>query len=382
VVATFRTSHPGGALLDVGGTLYGTASGARHNGIFYSISPQGVKTVLHKFKGNSSDGAYPEGNLIDVQGTLYGTTFAGGTCGSGTVYSISKAGSDKVIKSFCGNSGQYYPLGGLLNVKGTLYGMTGGELFSITTSGSFKVLHVFGDGSTGADTNPRLNSGLVNVNGTIYGTTEFGGSGCTIEGHSSCGSVFSIRSDGTKLKLLHSFIGGSDGAFPGTGPIVAGGTLYGTTLGGGTAHNECKTWHGCGTVYSITTSGKEKVLYKFAGGSDGSNPNTTLLESGGTLYGATEHGGGMNLGTVFAMGTSGNESVLHSFDGGGSDGRYPDGALIEMNDVLYGTTFEGGQLCLTGGRPGRTDGCGVVYALNGILGSAVTVNAVPNTASR
>ena len=44
----------------------------------------------------------------------------------------------------------------------------------------------------------------------------------------------------------------------------------------------------CGTVFSITTDGTEKVLYSFAGGSrDGSSPVAPLLNVKGTLYGTT-----------------------------------------------------------------------------------------------
>jgi uncharacterized repeat protein (TIGR03803 family) len=52
--------------------------------------------------------------------------------------------------------------------------------------------------------------------------------------------------------ILHSFTG-KDGAYPWTGLIAYKGKLYGTTQQGGEEN--------FGTVFSITTFGKERVLY-------------------------------------------------------------------------------------------------------------------------
>ena len=76
---------------------------------------------------------------------------------------------------------------------------------------------------------------LLDVNGTLYGTTEWGGSGgCRgPSGDSGCGTVFTIMTSG-KETVLHNFGGGSrDGALPQAGLININGTLYGTTTGGG-----------------------------------------------------------------------------------------------------------------------------------------------------
>jgi uncharacterized repeat protein (TIGR03803 family) len=132
--------------------------------------------------------------------------------------------------------------------------------------------------------------------------------------------------------------------------------LYGTTYSGGTTGN--------GTVFSITGTGKETVLYSFGGGADGANPEAGLIKVGDTLYGTTAHGGGSTsrcygstegCGTVFSITTSGAEKVLHGF-GGGSDGFFPEAGVINVNGTLYGTTYYGGVRC--GGL-----GCGTVFAL-------------------
>ena len=48
-------------------------------------------------------------------------------------------------------------------------------------------------------------------------------------------------------------------------------------------------------------------------------------------------GGANNLGTVFSMTTSGQEKVLHSFSGG--SGVNPVAGLVPVAGTLYGTTY-------------------------------------------
>ncbi|MGC1986425.1 MAG: choice-of-anchor tandem repeat GloVer-containing protein [Candidatus Cybelea sp.] len=353
-------ANPKSGLINVGGTLYGTteAGGYEDNGVVYSISTTGVKKVLYRFLSGGSDGSDPIGDLINVNGTMYGTTSGGGSCGPGTVYSISATGTEKVLHSFCGSAYGNNPTSGLINVNGTLYGTEGqdnsGDVYSISTSGTYKVLYVFqGSGNGFGPYAP-----LLNVNGTLYGTTLYGGSYCP--SNFGCGTVYSVTTSG-KEKVLYSFKGApNDGWFPFAGLINVNGTLYGTTFFGGSPG--CENNDGCGIVYSVTTSGAEKVLYRFTGGSDGGNPYSTLLEVNGTLSGTTSRGGTYGLGTVFSMSTSGSEQVLHSFNG--SDGAHPDAdSLIDVNGTLYGTTHVGGfkRGCTRDGN--GTVGCGTVFAL-------------------
>jgi uncharacterized repeat protein (TIGR03803 family) len=93
--------------------------------------------------------------------------------------------------------------------------------------------------------------------------------------------------------IVHSFTGGSDGANPIPGLINVGGTLYGTTSQGGGAMG-CE--NGCGTVFKATPLGAESVLHSFASGSDGDSPQGDLINVGGTLYGTTFGGGGTGCG--------------------------------------------------------------------------------------
>jgi uncharacterized repeat protein (TIGR03803 family) len=190
------------------------------------------------------------------------------------------------------------------------------------------VLHSFASTPDGA--NPQ--AGLTNIGGTLYGTTEGGGA-------SHDGTVFASSTAGAE-SVLYSFVGGSDGFQPHAGLTDVGGALYGTTEFGGTGpcYNGLP---GCGIVFKVTTSGAESVVYSFAGGNDGAYPVAGLTKVGGTLYGTTVEGGANNLGTVFKITTSGREIVLYSF-AGGNDGSTPYAGLTNVGGTLYGTTSQGG----------------------------------------
>ena len=98
----------------------------------------------------------------------------------------------------------------------------------------------------------------------------------------------------------------------------------------------------------MSTSGKEKILYSFTGGSDGAFPDAGLIDVKGLLYGMT--GGGFtmlgcypNCGNVFSMSASGAFHLIYTFRGAPNDGASPFGNLIGVKDVLYGATEYGGS---------------------------------------
>jgi uncharacterized repeat protein (TIGR03803 family) len=329
-------------LIAVDSTLYGTTGygGAEGYGTVFTMTPSGKVSTLHSFTGY--DGVLPSGGLIDLNGTLYGTTNLGGDQGScssdycGTVYSMTLSGKETVLHSFGGPDGAE-PQADLIDIKGTLYSSTlaggasgNGTAYAITTSGKETVLHSFG-----GDGNPLFpRAGFVFVSGKFYGTTQAGGNGGC--GGAGCGTVFSMTPSGS-VTVLHEFANGTDGAGPTGGLINVKGKLYGTTGNGGTG--DCSNI-GCGTVFSITPSGKEMVLHSFSG-SDGAFPWAGLINVNGTLYGTTMSGGSSGYGTVFSMTLSGDETVLHSFARYG-DGIAPFGRLLNVNGTLYGTTAHGG----------------------------------------
>jgi len=293
--------------------------------------------VLYKFKGAPKDGSAPNAGLIDVNDTLYGTTLTGGLNGDGTVFSITPSGKETALYSFKGYpSDGDFPRAGLVNVGGTLYGTTSyggtnddGTVFSITKSGAETVLYSFG--ALGDGINPF--AGLVSVDGTLYGTTAMGGAYLNCD-YETCGTVYKVTTSG-KESVLYSFTGSKDGGTPVAGLINVSGGLYGTTVGGGADNG--------GTVFSITTSGKENVFYSFGQASrDAGNPRAGLIDVNGALYGTTAGGGKHAEGAVFAISKSGKERVLHSFGGGLEDGIYPYAGLIKVETKFYGTTTMGG----------------------------------------
>jgi uncharacterized repeat protein (TIGR03803 family) len=148
-------------------------------------------------------------------------------------------------------------------------------------------------------------------------------------------------------KILWSFGSGKDGQYPSAGLIDVKGTLYGTTTGGGSAG--CGG-SGCGTVFSIDPdTGAEKVLYSFCSQqncADGANPDGGLIAVNAVLYGTTQVGGANGSGTVYALDPkTGAEKVIYSFCALAhcTDGEYPSAGLVDVNGALYGTTEGGGS---------------------------------------
>jgi uncharacterized repeat protein (TIGR03803 family) len=378
--------YPQAPLIDVGGTLYGTTNngGAFHNhktcpggcGTVFSITTSGVVKVLHSF-GNAQDGQYPaEAGLVDVSGTLYGTTSAGGAFGGGTVFSITTDGVETVLHSFGAQGDGTAPIGGsLLEVRGTLYGTTWsggaygsqtcpaflepagcGTVFSITTGGIEKVLHSFGNG----DDAQHPWAGLVHIGSgtTLYGTTFFGGNQrrCIGDEGIGCGTVFSITTSGTET-VLHQFGKGHDGEYPQARLLPVHGALYGTAKEGGA--------YGGGTVFVVTTDGNATTLHSFSNlyRDDGDTPDAGLIDVKGTLYGVTYFGGGCDEGTVYSVTTAGAETVLHGFCNGVNDGSTPWAGLVNVHGRLYGTTWLGGGHPIRCGHHGHPTGCGTVYSI-------------------
>jgi uncharacterized repeat protein (TIGR03803 family) len=363
--------YPAAGLVNVNGTLYGTTfiggHGCRESqgcGVVFGFTKTRGEFVLRSFGYKSGEGDYPAAGLIDVNGTLYGTTTVNGAVGGGTVYAITASGKETVLHSFGGTGDGALPHADLTNVNGTLYGTTvdggvngDGTVFSVTPSGAETILHSFGGGS---EDGAFPEAALTNVKGTLYGTTENGGGKGCFE-NEGCGTVFTITTSG-KETVLHTFGGSRDGYEPEAGLTDVRGALYGTTMYGGA---DCGiSGDMCGTVFAITTSGKETVLRTFGGSGDGYDPEAGLINVKGTLYGTTLLGGPndcneVSCGTVFAITTSGTETVLHTFAGYPTDGAFPQAALLDVNGTLYGTTWSGGTV-----NSAKCDGgCGTIFSI-------------------
>ena len=310
-----------GVVRDQAGNLYGTTlnggKGAGSLGVVYKLEPAGKETILHYFPKTPKDGIAPDGVVLDSEGNLYGTTIEGpgSGCGfgCGIIFKLNPAGKETITTRF--NEPGYWEAGYLVrDAAGNEYGVVG-----------------------------------------IGGGTGCGGIGC--------GAVFKVDTAG-KVSIVYAFKGGSDGLEP-NGPVVIdkAGNLYGITWEGGDTV-ACPP-SGCGTIYKIDTTGKETVLHKFSL-RDGFLPYGNLvLDSKGNLYGTTAAGGANCLpggcGTVYKLSKTGKETVLYSFKGK-TDGDEPFAGLVQDKaGNLYGTTISGGY---TGGNGlCFPSGCGVVFKL-------------------
>jgi uncharacterized repeat protein (TIGR03803 family) len=293
----------GGPVILSGGTMFGSATsgGLYGNGTLYSAATNGLAfSVLHDFttldssSGTNTDGTAPWGGLVLSGDTLFGTASAGGPGGSGTLFCIGTNGNNfRTIHGFAAmdplsgaNADGATPMAGLVLSNGTLYGTTAaggfagnGTVFAVGTSGNdFKVLHHFSavDALGGANADgAKPTAALTLSSNTLYGTTSAGGTGAS-------GAVFSVTTNGGQFRTIHSFTAiasdsgaNADGAFPVAGLLLLGGSLYGTTSGGGPGS--------AGTVFSvplplppalisnIVRNVNSGVTLYFAGGSNATN---------------------------------------------------------------------------------------------------------------
>jgi uncharacterized repeat protein (TIGR03803 family) len=144
-------------------------------------------------------------------------------------------------------------------------------------------------------------AGVININGRLYGTAALGGPS------GDYGNVFELARFGSNWFAKSFLFNIVDGADPVAPLLYHGGALYGVTQQGGIQNGACTLYpSGNGVVFKlgfVNKAGKETVLYKFTGGSDGCGPVSGLVaDAAGNLYGTTFQGGGStNGGTVFAV---------------------------------------------------------------------------------
>ena len=301
-----------------------------------------TEKVLYSFGSYSGDGQNPGYAPLIHQGNFYGTTPYGGAYSYGTVFKVTASGKESLLYSFCSQSnctdGENPSSGVIIDKDGNLYGTTlnggaqnWGALFKITPTGQESVLYSFGAYSGDGE---WPGGGLImDKVGNLYGTTAIGGA-------NSSGTVFKVTPTGEEIVLYSFYTYSGDGSSPQAGLIMHGnGNFYGTTSGGGA--------NGSGTVFKVTPTGEETVLYSFGSHSgDGGTPFTGLvMDKDDNLYGTTSSGGAHKFGTAFKLTPSGEEKVIHSFGAGNEDGRGPNQLIIDKAGNLYGTTALGSGKC-------------------------------------
>jgi uncharacterized repeat protein (TIGR03803 family) len=220
------------------------------------------------------------------------------------------------------------------------------QLVEASGAAKERVLHSFGKGDDGAGPD----AALTNVGGVLYSTTGRGG-------NLGYGTLFEINPQGGQYGEAYSFCSqGAGNCTDGAGPYANAltydsrvNTMYGTAYGGGL--------HNGGVIYSAFP---ESVIYSFCsrtGCSDGYIPYAGLLQVNDILYGTTELGGTNGDGVVFAYNlTTRTQRVVYSFCSkkNCADGRSSYSSLVRVDGMLYGTTFYGGNACYD------RAGCGVL----------------------
>jgi uncharacterized repeat protein (TIGR03803 family) len=324
--------------------------------VFYASIPLQAQKfkVLYRFQGGTDGDAPLAGLVADANGNLYGTTEVGGgnsVCdyfgpGCGTVFKLAPNGAEIVLHRFTGMPDGAYPFAGIVidnsgNLYGTAYagGAFGyGAVFGINSSGQESIIYSFGPLPDGQYPSAGVTLG---TGGTIYGTTQQGGTGEACWGN--CGTVFELSNTGEETVLFNF----NPPAEAPTAALTLGvaGSLYGTTSGNG---------YCClGTVFAISDNiaSEAITLHDFTVPANGADPTGALVRDGrGHFYGITHSGGDMSCasgfgsgcGIVYELDPAGKETVLHRFTGG-RDGACPYAGLLRDNSGnLYGTTLIGG----------------------------------------
>jgi len=253
-----------------------------------------------------------------------------------------------VLHYFTGASDGGNPTSGVtVAAPGTLYGTAAipGAAFRLTERASGWTLDPLHDFTGGSNGDTPYSGLVIGPNGALYGTTNAGGFGV--------GIVYELRPPATACNtaicnwnetVIHAFTGNiGDGGFPGYGNVTfdQAGNMYGTTSLNGTAD--------CGVVWKLAPSSggwTESVLYDFAGGTNGCNPESgVVFDAAGNLYGTTACDFlCQGTGTVFQLVPSNGgwtENPLMVLNA--TTGTHPWGTLIaDQSGNFYGTATEEG----------------------------------------
>lgn len=159
---------PEGTLTLVGNTFYSTCTlgGANATGTVFKIDPSGSNfSVIYTFSaaqfpnGDNGDGTFPAIGLTLAGNVLYGVGYGGGSAGDGTIFSVQTNGAFETLYHFTErndgtNADGASPYESLLDVSNVLYGAApaggtagSGTVFSynLTNSISFSADRYYGD---------------------------------------------------------------------------------------------------------------------------------------------------------------------------------------------------------------------------------------------
>jgi uncharacterized repeat protein (TIGR03803 family) len=266
--------------------------------------------------------------------TLYGTD---STASPPTLFSVTSAGTFTLLHSFNTATDGSGPNARLaIDHAGNLFGTaTGGGTYGSGTfweysaTGVFTALHAFGGPKDGIS---PFQGPTMDGKNEIVGTTSMGAP-------NGNGTIFAMKHE-SAYKTLYNFQSKADGHCPFSGVAVsASHVIYGTTVGVGYGGNPN------GSVWQFSKAGGLQTLYVFQDENDGEWPNQApTVDSAGNVYGTTAIQGGANVaGAIWTVSAAGQFSVLHSMNGA-TDGSGPNSPLVLGSDGnLYGTTLQGGS---------------------------------------
>jgi uncharacterized repeat protein (TIGR03803 family) len=186
------------------------------------------------------------------------------------------------------------------NISGGLLFLSDGA--TPVTDGDFLTVAQAAAGLKFTPTSGSLADGSFTVQESA--TTDASG----LSGAMATATITMLLPELTAFQLLRAFTDtATDGGYPQAALTVAGSTLYGTTLVGGSAND--------GTVFSYNSTSGFHILHSFTDESaDGGYPYAGLTLVGSTLYGTTSKGGSGGEGTVFSINTDGSDfQLLDSF---------------------------------------------------------------------
>jgi uncharacterized repeat protein (TIGR03803 family) len=369
----------GGLMLGSGGFLVGTTREGNSGkaGTVFRLRQDGTGyEILHGFDASCREGTRPEVGVVETGGGLYGITSQGGNSGRGTLFRLQNTGTnylDFYAFGAGGNDGRATYSRVIEGNDDLLYGTCSrggnqdeGIIYKVRKDGSdYRILHHF---DFGAGMEP-FGSVIESADGMLYGTTRHGGA-------SDCGTIFRLQKDGGGFMSLRSFTTNSGaGAYPLDGVIEGtDGKLYGRTVSGGNRD--------ASAIFRVARDGAGYSLihsFDFALPQDSMAPSPLIEARDGQIYGTTAGEGTSKTGSIFRLNKDGSGfQTLHEFANSASDGKQPQGGLVEASDgLLYGAASEGGQFA--NGVIYRIEKAGSNYSVIHHFSAAANEGAFPTS---